>query len=59
MIVASSDLAEIHALCDRTLVLNRGKVTDEVAAGTLDVDALTSLVLRDKTTPEGPMEAVS
>ncbi|GAA3755664.1 sugar ABC transporter ATP-binding protein [Microbacterium kribbense] len=57
VIVASSDLAEIHALCDRTLVLSRGKISDEVAAGTLDVDALTSLVLREKTIPDAATEA--
>jgi ribose transport system ATP-binding protein len=56
VLVASSDLAEIHALCDRTLVLSRGRVTDEVAAGSLDVDGLTSLVLREKTTPEASPE---
>jgi ribose transport system ATP-binding protein len=56
VIVASSDLAEINALCDRTLVLSRGRITDEVAAGTLDVDGLTSLVLREKTTPDAPTE---
>ncbi|MFH8251227.1 sugar ABC transporter ATP-binding protein [Microbacterium sp. B2969] len=59
VVVASSDLAEIHALCDRTLVLSRGRVTDEVAAGTLDVDGLTSLVLREKTTPEASPEQTS
>ncbi|MFV0320686.1 MAG: sugar ABC transporter ATP-binding protein [Microbacterium sp.] len=59
VIVASSDLAEIHALCDRTLVLSRGKISDEVAAGTLDVDALTSLVLREKTIPDAATEATS
>lgn len=57
VIVASSDLAEVHALCDRTLVLSRGKVTDEVPAGTLDVDGLTSLVLREKTVPDAATEA--
>lgn len=59
VIVASSDLAEIHALCDRTLVLSRGRISDEVAAGELDVDGLTSLVLREKTLPEAPMEPIS
>lgn len=49
VIVASSDLSEIHALCDRTLVLSRGKISDEIFAGQLDVDGLTSLVLREKT----------
>jgi ribose transport system ATP-binding protein len=57
VIVASSDLAEIHALCDRTLVLNRGRISDEVAAGALDVDALISLVLREKTMPDAATEA--
>ena len=59
VIVASSDLAEIHALCDRTLVLSRGRISDEVAAGTLDVDALISLVLREKTIPDAATEATS
>nr|WP_274636214.1 sugar ABC transporter ATP-binding protein [Microbacterium bovistercoris] len=59
VVVASSDLAEIHALCDRTLVLSRGRISDEVAAGTLDVDALTSLVLREKTIPDAAMEATA
>ncbi|HET8927839.1 MAG TPA: sugar ABC transporter ATP-binding protein [Microbacterium sp.] len=59
VIVASSDLAEIHALCDRTLVLSHGRISDEVAAGTLDVDALISLVLREKTIPDAATEATS
>lgn len=59
VIVASSDLGEIHALCDRTLVLSRGKISDEVAAGELDVEGLTSLVLRDKTVTDAPTEATS
>ncbi|MCX6502504.1 MAG: sugar ABC transporter ATP-binding protein [Microbacterium sp.] len=57
VIVASSDLGEIHALCDRTLILSRGKISDEVAAGTLDVDGLTSLVLREKSVTDAPTEA--
>ncbi len=56
VLVASSDLAEIHALCDRTLVLSRGKISDEVPAGTLDVDGLTSLVLREKKIIDAPTE---
>ncbi|WP_298740751.1 sugar ABC transporter ATP-binding protein [uncultured Microbacterium sp.] len=59
VVVASSDLGEIHALCDRTLVLSRGKITDEVAAGALDIDGLTSLVLREKTIPDAAPEAHS
>ncbi len=57
VIVASSDLGEIHALCDRTLILSRGRISDEVAAGTLDVEGLTSLVLREKHVPDAPTEA--
>ena len=57
VLVASSDLAEIHALCDRTLILTRGRISDEVAAGALDVDGLTSLVLREKTVNDAPTEA--
>lgn len=56
VIVASSDLAEIHALCDRVLVLSRGRISAEVLAGELDIDGLTGLVLRDRTTPDGPTE---
>ncbi|WP_307320532.1 sugar ABC transporter ATP-binding protein [Microbacterium sp. SORGH_AS_0862] len=56
VLIASSDLAEIHALCDRVLILSRGRISDEVAAGSLDVDGLTSLVLREKTVPDDPME---
>lgn len=58
VLVASSDLGEIHALCDRTLVLSRGRISDDVAAGDLDVDALTSLVLRERTIPEAPTEPI-
>ncbi len=47
VIVASSDMSELHALCDRVLVLARGRITQEVLAGETDVDGLTSLVLRD------------
>lgn len=57
VIVASSDLSEIHALCDRALVLSRGRISDEVIAGDLDVDELTSLVLREKTIPDATTEA--
>ncbi|MGK0721770.1 sugar ABC transporter ATP-binding protein [Leucobacter sp. W1478] len=56
VIVASSDLSEIHALCDRALVLSRGKISDEVNAFDLDVDELTSLVLREKTIQDATTE---
>lgn len=56
VVIASSDLSEIHALCDRALVLSRGKISDEVIAGELDVDGLTSLVLREKTVQDSNTE---
>ena len=46
-IVASSDMSELEALCDRILVLARGRITQEVHAGEYDVDGLTALVLRE------------
>jgi len=62
VIVASSDMAELHALCDRVLILARGRLTGEVLAGQLNVDGLVSLVLREPATrrtvyePETPSE---
>lgn len=49
-IVASSDMSELEALCDRILVLARGRITHELVAGDYDVDALTALVLREPST---------
>jgi ribose transport system ATP-binding protein len=46
VVVASSDMSELHALCDRVLVLARGRITQEVLAGEYDVDGLTGLVLK-------------
>ena len=47
VVVASSDMAELHALCDRVLILARGRLTGEVLAGETDPDGLVSLVLRE------------
>ena len=47
-LVASSDMSELHALCDRIVFLAGGKITGEVAAESIDVDSLTSLVLRER-----------
>lgn len=49
VIVASSDVSELHALCDRVAILRSGRITDEVDAGNLDVDYLNRLVLIDPT----------
>ncbi len=63
VIVASSDMSELHALCDRILLLARGRITGEVNAETVDVDELTSLVLRDRpassTSAENPTTPAS
>jgi ribose transport system ATP-binding protein len=46
VLIASSDLSELHALCDRVVVLAGGRITQEVAAGEISVDDLTALVLK-------------
>ncbi|MFJ9391784.1 sugar ABC transporter ATP-binding protein [Nocardioides sp. NPDC101246] len=56
VLVASSDLAELHAVCDRVVVLAGGRFTHEVAAADVTVDDLTALVLKAPTrsATEGP-----
>lgn len=49
VIVASSDVSELHALCDRVAILRSGRITEEVVAGDLEVDHLNRLVLIDPT----------
>jgi ABC-type sugar transport system ATPase subunit len=62
VLIASSDLGELHALCDRIVVLGAGRVSHEVAAGDVSVDELTALVLKapqtapDTATPAEHME---
>jgi ribose transport system ATP-binding protein len=46
VLIASSDLSELHALCDRVVVLAGGRITQEVAASEVSVDDLTALVLK-------------
>jgi ABC-type sugar transport system ATPase subunit len=53
VLIASSDLAELHALCDRVVVLAGGRITHEVAARDVTVDDLTALVLTGPTHTEG------
>lgn len=45
VLVASSDMSELHALCTRVVFLHEGTITHEVVSGELDVDGLTRLVL--------------
>ncbi len=59
VLVASSDMSEIHALADRVLVLSNGIVTDEIPAGELDTEGLTRLVLRDRGNASTSREAIS
>jgi ribose transport system ATP-binding protein len=54
VLIASSDMGELHALCDRVVVLGGGKVVHEVAARDISVDELTALVLKAPT--EGTTE---
>ncbi len=49
VIVASSDMSELHALCDRVVVLRSGRITDEIDAHTMDIDSLNRLLLKDPT----------
>lgn len=49
VIVASSDVSELHALSDRVAILRSGRITDEVVAGELEIDYLNRLVLKDPT----------
>jgi ribose transport system ATP-binding protein len=42
VIVVSSDLEEVAAVCDRVLVIDRGRVTAEVGGAELSMDALIS-----------------
>ncbi|MGC4108954.1 MAG: sugar ABC transporter ATP-binding protein [Nocardioides sp.] len=49
VLIASSDLGELHALCDRIVVLAEGRVTQEVDATSYSVDELTALVLKAPT----------
>lgn len=59
VIVASSDPSELLALCDRILILARGRVTQEVRAADYDIDGLTALVLREPSTRRTIYEATT
>lgn len=47
VIVASSDVSELHALCDRVAILRGGRVAEEVTAENLTIDHLNRLILTD------------
>lgn len=47
VLVASSDMSELIALCDRVLVLREGRSAETIIAAENDVDELTKIVLID------------
>lgn len=47
VLVASSDMSELKALCDRILVLREGRATESIVTADYDVDELTKIVLID------------
>lgn len=47
VIVASSDMTELHILCDRIVLLHRGRSVGEYNAADIGIDEMTALVLRD------------
>ena len=49
VVVASSDMSELHALCDRVVVLRSGRVTDQIDSSVMDLDTLNRLLLKDPT----------
>ncbi|MFT3873915.1 MAG: sugar ABC transporter ATP-binding protein [Nocardioides sp.] len=59
VLIASSDLSELHALCDRIVVLGDGRVSQEVAASEVSVDDLTGLVLKAPQAGHEPAVTVS
>jgi ribose transport system ATP-binding protein len=56
VVVASSDLLELCALCDRVVVLRDGRIATSVTGGELTVDRLTELT---QTTGRAPSPAAS
>jgi ribose transport system ATP-binding protein len=46
MIVYSSDPIELSGLCDRVVVISRGRIVDEIAAGDLDERRITEGIVR-------------
>ena len=45
MLVISSELEELTGLCDRLLVLNRGRITGEFAHGEFDRERILNAAL--------------
>jgi ribose transport system ATP-binding protein len=45
VLVASSDVAELAALCDRVVVLGNGRVVETLGAGALEADTIAAAVL--------------
>jgi len=52
VLVASSDVSELLALCDRIVILREGRADEELAADGLHPDVLTSKLLRSSSAQE-------
>jgi ribose transport system ATP-binding protein len=56
MIVKSSDPLELAGLCDRVIVVSRGRIIDEIEAADLSEGRIVAAIVRSK--HRGPAEAV-
>ena len=50
MLVKSSDPIELSGICDRVLVMSRGRIVDEIAASELDEQAIVEAMVGSKAT---------
>ncbi|UFS58775.1 sugar ABC transporter ATP-binding protein [Subtercola endophyticus] len=51
VMIASSDVNELNALCDRVLVLRDGVVGDVLRAGRMDPEEISALIIKQPVTP--------
>lgn len=56
VLVASSDMSELHALCDRVVILRSGRITEHLDWENLEIDTLNRLLLKD---PTGTTNSIS
>jgi ribose transport system ATP-binding protein len=53
MVVQSSDPLELAGLCDRVVVVSRGRIVDELRDGDLTADRITAAIVRAQSPAEG------
>jgi ribose transport system ATP-binding protein len=53
MVVQSSDPLELAGLCDRVVVVSRGRIVDELRDGDLTADRITAAIVRAQAPAEG------